>query len=40
VYESDLKQRPLLEMPDDARSAKAIDDLMTGLLKTEKALQK
>ena len=37
VYESDLKQRPLLEMPDDARSVKAIDDLMTGLLKTEKA---
>jgi len=37
VYEFDLKQRPLLEMPDDARSAKAIDDLMTGLLKTEKA---
>jgi len=37
VYESDLKQRPLLEMPDDARSAKAIDDLMTGLLKTEKS---
>jgi len=37
IYDFDLALQPLLEMPDDARSAKAIDDLMTGLLKTEKA---
>lgn len=32
VYEFDLNQRPLLDLPDDAVAAKAISDLMKGLL--------
>jgi len=32
VYEFDLNQRPLLDLPDDAVAAKAITDLMKGLL--------
>lgn len=32
VYEFDLNQRPLLDLPDDAVAAKAVSDLMKGLL--------
>jgi len=32
VYEFDLNQRPLLDLPDDAAAAKAVSDLMKGLL--------
>jgi CO dehydrogenase maturation factor len=40
VYEYDLALRPLLELPEDARSVRAINSLMTRLLKTEKVIQK
>jgi len=32
VYDFDLNQRPLLDLPDDAVAAKAVSDLMKGLL--------
>ncbi len=32
ITESDLKMRPLLELPDDSAAARVVDDLLTGLL--------
>ena len=39
VYEYDLALKPLLELPDDAASARVVDGLMDRLLKTEKNLK-
>lgn len=36
IRESDLKQRPLLDLPDTSKAVRAVNDLMTKLLKTEK----
>ena len=32
VYEYDLRQKPLLDLPDTSKAVRAVDDLMTGLL--------
>ena len=35
VYEYDLKLKSLLDLPDTSKAVRAVDDLMTNLLKTE-----
>jgi len=40
VYEYDLALRPLIELPDDSKAVKAMDDMMTRLLKTAKVYTK
>jgi len=40
VYEYDLALRPLIELPDDSKAVKTMDDLMTRLLKTAKVYTK
>ncbi len=36
VYEYDLMQKPLLELPDTSRAVKAVDDLMAKLLNSSR----
>jgi len=40
VYEYDLKLKSLLDLPDTSKAVKAVNDLMTKLLKTEEILMK
>ncbi len=35
IYEYDLKLKPLLDLPDTSKAVRAVNDLMTNLLKTE-----
>ncbi|GAI92364.1 unnamed protein product, partial [marine sediment metagenome] len=35
VYEYDLKLKSLLDLPDTSKAARAVNDLMTNLLKEE-----
>jgi len=35
VYKYDLKLKPLLDLPDTSKAVRAVNDLMTNLLKTE-----
>ena len=40
IYKHDLKFKPLLDLPDTSKAVKAVNELMTKLLKTEEIQMK